>query len=437
VYKRLRLLLRLFQSHVLDKRERLIHWFWLLIGFFLSQVAIQIMGFTCGLVIVRSLSKDDYAIYTIVMTMGPVLTMLSDTGIGVGLGAIGRKIWQDDERMGALVQTGLGMRRLFAMVSFLIVAPILLWMLLRNHATLGLSLIMLALVFSGTWFQLSGSIMRMVVELRQQIAFLRNVGLATALLRFVLVVSFSYLFFINTALAVLFGACATALDAVMLTGFVRKQVKGNAAPDPEYKSSVYSMVRRTAPLTIYYCLQSQISIWLISIFGSSHQVADLGAVSRLGVIFGLVGSVYGSILVPRFARNNGRRKLRIQFFQILILHLIMAFSIVVLVGLFPQPLLWLLGPKYYGLGNLLWMVMLSNGLGSFLGLTCGLNGSKGWIPPAWISIPMEVLTQIILLSTLDLSKTQNVILFSILSVIPPTIFTIIVTLRYIAKEEEA
>jgi hypothetical protein len=100
-------------------------------------------------------------------------------------------------------------------------------------------------------------------------------------------------------------------------------------------------------------------------------------------------------------------------------------------------LLWLLGPKYYGLGNLLWMVMLSNGLGSFLGLTCGLNGSKGWIPPAWISIPMEVLTQIILLSTLDLSKTQNVILFSILSVIPPTIFTIIVTLRYIAKEEEA
>jgi hypothetical protein len=110
--------------------------------------------------------------------------------------------------------------------------------------------------------------------------------------------------------------------------------------------------------------------------------------------------------------------------------------IVVVVMLFPGPLLWLLGPKYASLGNLLWLVVLSNGMGSFLGLTCGLNASKGWIPPAWISIPMEILTQIILLSTLDLSKTENVIIFSALSVVPPAIFTIIVTLRYIAREED-
>jgi O-antigen/teichoic acid export membrane protein len=412
------------------------HWFWLLIGYFVSQVAMQAMGFISGLVIIRSLTKDDYAFYTILMTMGPVMTMLSDAGVGTGLSAIGCKIWQDNERMGVLVQTGLGMRRLFCLLSFILIGPILVWMLLRNHASWEFSLLLLPLVFSGTWFQLTSGVMRMVVQLRQQIAFLRNVGLATTFLRFILIIGFAYLFHINTWVAVLIGTFAAALDAYLLTGFVKKQINWHAAPDPEYRSSVYSIVRRTAPLTIYYCLQSQISIWLISIFGSAHQVADIGALGRVGTIFTLLGAVYGTILVPRFARNNGRRRLRIQFFQILASQAVLTSIIVVVVMLFPGPLLWLLGPKYASLGNLLWLVVLSNGMGSFLGLTCGLNASKGWIPPAWISIPMEILTQIILLSTLDLSKTENVIIFSALSVVPPAIFTIIVTLRYIAREED-
>ena len=217
---------------------------------------------------------------------------------------------------------------------------------------------------------------------------------------------------------------------------VKPQVAWAAAPDPEYRKSVFSVVWKMAPLNIYYCIQSQVGIWLISIFGSAHQVADIGAVGRIGQIFLLIGSLYSIILVPRFARNNGRRKLRIQYFLILASQIAIISIIVVLVYLFPGPLVWLLGPKYSSLGYLIWIVVLANGIGAFLGLTVGMNFSKGWIPPASISIPLEIVTQIVLIMSLDLSKTINVLIFMCLSPIPPIIFTFIFTMWHFKREPE-
>jgi O-antigen/teichoic acid export membrane protein len=410
-------------------------WFWLLIGYFLSQVAIQALGFFGGIVILRSMSKSEYAIYTIVNSFSPILLMLSDMGIGTGLGAVGRKIWQDNEQMGSLVQTGLTMRRMFALVSFTLLSPVLLWMLLHNHAPLGTSLILIAIIFATTWAQLTGSVMRMVLQLRQQLNILKNVGLVTTSLRVGLILAFAGLLILNSELAVLAAAFAILLETYLFIRYVKPQIQWGAAPNAEYKSAVLSLVRRTAPLTIYYCIQSQVSVWLISIFGSAHQVADIGAVSRIGMIFILFSSIYVNILIPRFARSNGRRLIRIRYFQVLATQFFPIGLVVLLVKLYPAPLLWLLGPKYADVGGILWLVVLSTGLGAFLGLTVGMNNSKGWVPPAVISIPLEVATQIVLLLTLDLSKTQNVLIFSCLSVIPPVIFTIWYGLIHINREE--
>jgi O-antigen/teichoic acid export membrane protein len=427
--------LRLIKGHWQDKREKLVRWFWLLLSYFVSQVAIQALNFVSGILVLRSLTKKDYAIYTIVMTLAPVIAMLSDTGIGTGLAGIGRKVWDDDEKMGVLVQTGLSMRRLFGVISFVFLSPFLVWMLMRNQATLATSLFLILLVFSGTWCQLTSGVMKMVLQLRQQIGSLRNVGLSATLVRAILTVGFAYLLMLNAALAIFATACAALVEAWMMVRYVKPQIQWSAPVSAEYRVSVLGVVKRVAPLTIYYCIQGQVVTWLVGIFGQTNEVADVGAVTRIGVMFSLIGTMYGAILVPRFARNNGRRRLVAQYFQILASYAFILVLIVVVVKIFPQPLLLLLGQKYAQLGNLLWLVVLSTGVNGFLGLVTGLNASKGWIPPAIVSIPLEIATQIILLSTIDLTKVQNVIIFSCLSALPPVIFTIVVTLRYIKREE--
>jgi protein-S-isoprenylcysteine O-methyltransferase Ste14 len=194
-------------------------------------------------------------------------------------------------------------------------------------------------------------------------------------------------------------------------------------------------MKRIAPLSIYYCLQSQIAIWLISIFGTTHQVADVGAVVRLGMIFALLTPVYITVAVPRFARNNGRAKLRRQFWFIVGSFAVLLTGLVFFTWIFPEPLLWLLGPKYQHLSNLVWLAALSVGMSSFLSLVNNLNSSKGWVPPATVTIPIEVSTQILLLATLNLSRSADVLAFSCFSALPPLLMYAVISVRGIAREE--
>ena len=427
----------IFLKKLWDRSKPIVaRYFWIFIGYFLSQVGIQILNLLTGFAIVRNLSKDDYAIYTIINTLGPVLLMLSDSGVGNSIMALGRQFWQDNDKMGSLVNTGLRLRRTLALYSLLIVGPLLIWMLHRNHTQAGMIVLLSAAVVAGISFQMTGSILRMVLQLRQHIKALGKIGLAVAALRLALVAFFIAVYHLTAFLATLAATCSIILEACYVIHIVKPQLNWHAPPDPEYRKGMMSLVKKTLPLTLYFCVQSQVSIWLISIFGSAHQVADIGSTMRLGVLYTTLTATICVILLPRFARTNGRRQLHAQVYQILgALSLILA-ALVAFSAIFPQPFILLLGPKYANMSGLIWLVIFASGLGSIVGIIFSLNMSKGWVPPAYLSIPIEILTQIILLVTLDLGKTPSVLVFGLLSAVAPGILNFILLLRNISREPE-
>ena len=429
-------MLKHFQSLREGGWKNLIKSFWLFFGYMLSQIGVQLINMVTGFLIIRAMSKDDYANFTIITTLAPVMLLLSDNGIGGGISAIGRKIWEDNEKTGRLVSTGFQLRRKFALGSFLLIGPLLSWMLVRNHTPAFTIALLLAITLTGVSFELTGTVLKMILQLRQQIKTLAKVGISSSLLRLCMIFSFVTFFHLNTVLASLAAASALILETTLYIRVVKPQIHWGAPPDPEYRSTIYSLVRKTAPLTIYYCVQGQISIWLISFFGSTHQVADIGATARFGIIFATLTSTYCTIVVPRFARNNGRRRLFTQFLQIVLSLLFMMTVSVAIARFFPQPFIFLLGSKYTNMSGILWLVMLSSGMNSLAGVIYGLNIAKGWIPPALLTIPVELATQIILLLSLNLSKTENVLIFSCLAAIPPAIITSVMLLRRINLEAD-
>jgi len=429
-------MLRFFKSLWGESRPKLIQSFGLFAGYFFSQVGTQVINMVAGFLIIRAMTKDDYANYTIINTLGPVMLMLSDNGIATGLSAIGRHIWQDNEKTGRLVNTALHLRRKFALVSFILIGPLLAWMLFRNHTPLSIILLLTAATVTGVSFQLTGAVMAVILQLRQQIKTLAKVSLASSFTRLCLVAGFVVVFHLDAFLATLAGTFSVMLETFFLVRAVKPQVLWDAPPDLEYRTTIYSLVKKTMPLTIYFCVQGQISIWLISIFGSAHQVADIGAAGRLGIIFTTLSASYGAIALPRFARNNGRRLLFVQFFQITGSMILLLLGFVAFTKLFPGPFVMLLGPQYTNMSGLIWLVVLSSGLNSLGGTVFGLNTSKGWIPPAILTIPVEITTQIVLLLTLNLSKTENVLIFSCLATIPPTLVNTAILLRRIRLEAE-
>jgi hypothetical protein len=236
--------------------------------------------------------------------------------------------------------------------------------------------------------------------------------------------------------AILAGTISILLETYMALRVAKPQILCDAPVDPEYEATIFSLVKKTLPLTIYFCFQSQVSVWLISIFGSSHQVADLGAASRLAIIFTTIASSLAGILAVKFARSNGRKRLYLQFAQIVVGLIFILFAVVVFAYFVPDPFIWLLGPQYTNMRGLIWLVMLSSGTGSLAGAVFNLNTIKGWIPPAIVTIPVEIVTQIVLILTLDVSKLVNVLIFSGLSAIPPAVILTIMLLRRIGMEPE-
>ena len=197
------------------------------------------------------------------------------------------------------------------------------------------------------------------------------------------------------------------------------------------------MLKRQAPLTIFYCVQSQIITWLISVFGRSEQVADIGAVGRFAMIFTLVSSVVNGIVVPRFARCQDASVLRRRYWQAALGFALFAGTLVALSAMFPGALLWVLGSKYAHLTREVWLLMLSSALAGMFGTLTAMAFCKAWIVPAIVSIPAEIAVQTLLILTLDISTVRGVLIVGCLGKLVPIACTVIVAQRELKKAAQS
>jgi O-antigen/teichoic acid export membrane protein len=407
----------------------LIEWVRLFVSYSVVQAMAQGLGFLAGILVVRTLPREEYAYFLIVNTIGPIMNLLSDNGVTNSLSAVGGKFWQDDGRMGSLVKTAMILRRQLALISFIGVTPFLVWMLWRNHAPSHTIAWLVPLSLVGVWLQLNVGVLNMVVNLRQQVRRMQSLVFCSVLPRLALIALFVALGILNAPLAIAAGCIAVASQFLLLQHWVKPQIAWDAPPDTEFRRGILAIVKQQAPLTIYFCLQGQIGLWLISIFGSVHRVAELGALGRIGMIFSIFVSTCSALIVPRFARCQAAGLLRAQYGLI-----IGGFTGVVVLGtlfawLFPSPLLWLLGPQYMNLTDLVWLAVLAAGVPSLAGLLYSLNINKGWIPPAAIVIPAEILTQIVLCLSFDLSSVRGILIIAVLAPIIPGLINLFLGMR--------
>jgi hypothetical protein len=94
-------------------------------------------------------------------------------------------------------------------------------------------------------------------------------------------------------------------------------------------------------------------------------------------------------------------------------------AVLVVAATAPGTLIWVLGPKYQGLRNVLTLA-LAGGLTYVLSATIFLlNNAKAWIEQAWIAIPLTIALQLIGILILDLSTVRGALIFGWLSVAPP------------------
>src|SRR5216683_4551704 len=100
------------------------------------QVAVQLIGFLAGILLVRRLEQREYAYFTITNAMQGTINLLADIGISIGLVSIGGRIWQDRHRFGELINTALSLRKKLGALVVVAVTPVMYFMLVKNGASI-------------------------------------------------------------------------------------------------------------------------------------------------------------------------------------------------------------------------------------------------------------------------------------------------------------
>jgi hypothetical protein len=378
-----------------------------------GQSLVQLIAFLSGLAIIRLLSVEQYALYTLTNAMLGTMGILADGGISAGVMVQGGRVWQDKLKLGSVVACGLQLRRHFAVVSFVVTAPILLLLLVRNGASWGLAALLVLAMLPAFIAALSTRLLDVPLRLHEKVWPIQRIFISAGLFRLGAIIPI-LLAWPSAIGAILLNGLIAALANVRLRQAAAPYADNSAEPDPEARKLIVALVRRTLPNAIYYCFSTQLTIWLVSIFGSASAVAQVGALSRIGLALAVVKSVVMTLLVPRFTKLSADSPFIVfRFMQVQATLWLLLFAAITAVYVFAKPLLWVLGPEYQGLKLELLLMALSSMIGLAAFTTLRLNESRGWVLPPQYFIPAALVLQVTLAAALKPSSAAIAFVYAV------------------------
>ena len=380
-----------------------------------AQVIVQVIGLVSGILVIRLLPVEEYALYTLANTMLGTMTVLSDGGISNGVMALGGKVWEDKTKLGVVVSTGLDLRRKFAIGALAVSVPILCYLLMHHGASWITTILIAASLIPAFYAALSDNLLQIAPKLHQAITPLQknqiNVSIGRLLLTGLTLFAFPWAF-----VAIL----ASGIPRIW-GNFKLRKISNNFAdheqlPGVEERKELLKTVKRILPSAIYFAFSGQITIWLISIFGETTSIAQIGALGRLAVIFTLATSIVQMLIIPRFSRLQNERRLIIKnFVRVELLLFVVAIIMVLIAKIFSNQFLWVLGIDYFGLNKELLFIMISGSI-NFVGMcTNGLLMARNIVMSPIIYLPLIIFIQIIILFFVPLNNIIGVTSYAIIS----------------------
>lgn len=398
-------------------------------NFAFVQVMVQLVGFASGILLVRWLDQNEYAYFTIANTMQGTINVLADMGISIGLISIGGRVWQDRYRFGQLITTANNFRRRLGTAAIVVVAPILYWMLTRNGASSLYAAVLIAAILLGLFAQFSLGVLGVVPRLRSDVSQIQKIDLTGALARLIVLVGCALLF-LNAGVAVLVGSMAFLLQYWLLRRYAAGVIDLNALENADDRAAMIGFIKNQAANAVFFCLQGQITIFLISFFGSrATSVAEVGALGRLAMIFAVLGQLLMNIFVPAFARCQSATRLRLQYFAIVGGVACCCAAVIAATAFFPNQFLFVLGDKYSHLQRELLLMVAGTVMNVLTGTLWVLNASKAWIAGSWLYIPLTLVTQVALIPYTDFSNVSQVLIFNLISTVPNLLLNMVLSYR--------
>lgn len=383
--------------------------------FLLGQMALQGVTAITGIAVLHWMPSVSYAQVSMAFAFQGTIGMLTDLGVSNCIIALTGENAHKPEVVGRYIAAAaaLRLRMFWIMAAVAIVAfPLVTYNQPWGFATKAFLLAtVLSTILVQNWTMYQSAL---IINGRLDQSYSIQVWGNT----FRLAVSF--LLYLSHAM---YGTVMAALGAIFAGGvaYSYKHFGGKLIVLPEHsdKETQREILRYLAPLVpgiVFTAFQSQITLFLASVFGNTSDIAEMSALGRLSQLFVLLGAFNGVIIEPFFARLPVE-KLKFRYTQLLLAAIVFSCALVGLVALFPQPVLWLIGKKYAHLApEIVWIVAGSATM-YLAGVLWTINAARKWLF-GWYTgmyIAVTLLAQIVSLSYLHLSRLHDIVIFSLIT----------------------
>jgi O-antigen/teichoic acid export membrane protein len=394
---------------------RLRRWVGILTAFFASQGLAQLLSMAAGLLFVREMAPDAWALYALALSVLTAFSFLSDLGANASLLYFAHRCRRQGEPFDPYRQAVRSLRlAVFALGAPLVALGFPAAALAKGFSPGDAWLTGLA-ILPAVAFQILTSVQQMELRLDGDYARSYRADVAGGALRFGGAGLLTLAGWLPAWPAVASGALGSA--ATVWVG--RRPRPPLEPPSPEALRSARRAVLRyllpTLPSGLYFALQGQLMVWFAAAFGSTESLAEVGALSRLGLLLGLFSSLIGVVFLPRLAVITDDRLYLRRTLAFGAALLALALGLLAGAWLLPELFLAILGPHYRGLGAELLLVVAGSGLTLLGAFAVAINAARSWNRWQGLCVAAMVAGQAAFAALLPLSTTAGVLRFQVAS----------------------
>ena len=375
------------------------------------QALIQLTLAVGGILIVRGLGVDAYAHYAIAFSMVTAAGAISNSGVMDALTALVGRGLDDRRHVAGALAAAVRMRRRIALLAAAALVPLTAFLLLRKGAGVGETAVLLAVAAIANLLELHFAIATIVPWLRGHSRRLQEAELGGAVARLAAIA------LVGVVMPTAWAALATSALGVGLQLWLLRRWRlletPAATPDPTAWQAVRMLVRRQWPNELNALLQAQSGLWLLTLFAPTIEVARYAALTRVSIVFTIILAALHRTIGARYAVAQAPEMIVRRYLQAMVVFTALGFVAWIVVALFAQQFLRLLGPHYTGNEALLRLAGLAALVGSLDVMTLWLNAMRGWIIRPAIAVPLRTGSLLVLALVIGVDSARAVFLIAI------------------------
>jgi O-antigen/teichoic acid export membrane protein len=398
-------------------RQRAASWGKMLSFFFTAQTINQFLGLATGLLLVRWMEKEVFALYALASSVLTFFAFVTDLGATGSLVYFRRAEATGDGDFGAAVAAVGSLRR----VAFLLGAPIAIGFFIvaayRQRFAAATTWACALVILAGVWAQIGTSLRLQVLRLRGLLMASYAAEIAGNGVRLAGSGALALAGWLMRPAGALWALVATVAGTGLTAALARRSDPERAqVPAPALAEARRRLLRYLAPSLpsgVYFAIQGPLVVWLAATLGDTESLADIGALGRLGLIASVISPLPSVLLLPRLAAVSDERlywRRAVQFalfFAVLLVPLWLATLAA------PEAFLWLLGRHYAGLGRELPLAMGGSILNVYAGYFVGLTRARGWTRWDAHAVACMIAAQALFALLLPLGTLRGLLWFNI------------------------